>query len=170
MIPEDVIAEILRRTDIVAADRGVPPTQGGGADAQGPVPLSYGEDPVVRGESRAADLSLLRLRGRGRRHHVSREARAPRAFMEAVRFLAERAGVTSPGAAGGPGARRGRRPPAPAGDPPLGAPALPRESARGRGGVRPRHTLAGRGLTPDAGRAVRVGVCPAAVGWRCCAS
>ncbi len=102
MIPEDVIAEILRRTDIVELIGAHLPLRAAGRTHKGLCPFHTEKTPsfVVNPERQIFHCFGCGEGGDAITFLMKHERLG---FMEAVRFLAERAGVSLPAARGGPG-------------------------------------------------------------------
>jgi len=102
VIPEDVIAEILRRTDIVALIGGYVPLRAAGRTHKALCPFHTEKTPsfVVNPERQSFHCFGCGEGGDAITFLMKQERLG---FMEAVRFLAERAGVTIPAPRGGPG-------------------------------------------------------------------
>ena len=102
MIPEDVIAEILRRTDIVELIGGHLPLRAAGRTHKALCPFHTEKTPsfVVNPERQIFHCFGCGEGGDAIAFLMKHERLG---FMEAVRFLAERAGVSLPTTRGGPG-------------------------------------------------------------------
>ncbi len=102
MIPEDVIAEILRRIDIVELIGGYLPLRAAGRTHKALCPFHTEKTPsfVVNPERQIFHCFGCNEGGDAITFLVKHERLS---FMEAVRFLAERAGVSLPATRGGPG-------------------------------------------------------------------
>jgi DNA primase len=102
VIPEDVIAEILRRTDIVELIGAHLPLRAAGRTHKGLCPFHTEKTPsfVVNPERQIFHCFGCREGGDAITFLMKHERLA---FMEAVRFLADRAGVSLPATRGGPG-------------------------------------------------------------------
>ena len=145
MIPEEVIAEILRRTDIVELIGGFLPLRAAGRTHKTLCPFHTEKTPsfIVNPERQIFHCFGCGEGGDAIAFLVKHERLT---FPEAVRTLAERAGVSLPAARGG--------------GPPDGEGRLPllevqrqalehfRENLRGPEGAAARQYLDGRGLTP----------------------
>ena len=101
MIPEDVIAEVLRRTDIVELIGGYLPLKSAGRTHKALCPFHNEKTPsfVVNPERQIFHCFGCGEGGDAIAFLVKHERLS---FLEAVRFLAERAGVSLPAARGGP--------------------------------------------------------------------
>ena len=91
-IPDEEVAQVRAATDIVALIGEHVGAAPAGPPVGRPVPVPRREDPVVQRERRGGPLLLLRLPGLGRRHQLRAGDRALD-FADAVRHLAERAGI-----------------------------------------------------------------------------
>lgn len=102
MIPEDVIAEILRRTDIVELVGAHLPLRAAGRTHKGLCPFHTEKTPsfVVNPERQIFHCFGCGEGGDAITFLMKHERLG---FMEAVRFLADRAGVSLPTTRGGPG-------------------------------------------------------------------
>jgi DNA primase len=102
VIPEDVIAEILRRTDIVELVGAHLPLRAAGRTHKGLCPFHTEKTPsfVVNPERQIFHCFGCGEGGDAITFLMKHERLG---FMEAVRFLADRAGVTLPTTRGGPG-------------------------------------------------------------------
>lgn len=102
MIPEDVIAEVLRRTDIVELIGGHLPLRAAGRTHKALCPFHTEKTPsfVVNPERQIFHCFGCGEGGDAITFLMKHERLG---FMEAVRFLAERAGVPLPVSRGGPG-------------------------------------------------------------------
>jgi DNA primase len=102
VIPEDVIAEILRRTDIVELIGAHLPLRAAGRTHKGLCPFHTEKTPsfVVNPERQIFHCFGCGEGGDAITFLMKHERLA---FMEAVRFLADRAGVSLPATRGGPG-------------------------------------------------------------------
>jgi DNA primase len=102
VIPEDVIAEVLRRTDIVELIGGYLPLKAAGRTHKALCPFHTEKSPsfVVNRERQIFHCFGCGEGGDAIAFLVKHERLS---FLEAVRFLAERAGVSLPAARGGPG-------------------------------------------------------------------
>jgi DNA primase len=102
VIPEDVIAEILRRIDIVELIGGYLPLRAAGRTHKALCPFHTEKTPsfVVNPERQIFHCFGCNEGGDAITFLVKHERLG---FMEAVRFLAERAGVSLPATRGGPG-------------------------------------------------------------------
>lgn len=143
MIPEEVIAEILRRTDIVELIGGHLPLKAAGRTHKALCPFHTEKTPsfVVNPERQIFHCFGCGEGGDAIAFLVKHERLT---FPEAVRTLAERAGVSLPARGGGPSEGEGRLPLLEA-----QRQALEhfRENLRGPEGSAARQYLAGRGLT-----------------------
>jgi DNA primase len=147
VIPEDVIAEIVRRTDIVELIGGYLPLRAAGRTHKGLCPFHTEKTPsfVVNPERQIFHCFGCGEGGDAIAFLMKHERLG---FMEAVRFLAERAGVSLPTTRGGPGP----------GEADSRLPLLEihrlalqhfRENLAGPAGEAARAYLAERGLSPD---------------------
>ena len=102
MIPDDVIAEVLRRTDIVELIGGYLPLKAAGRTHKALCPFHTEKTPsfVVNPERQIFHCFGCGEGGDAIAFLVKHERLS---FLEAVRFLAERAGVSLPAVRGGPG-------------------------------------------------------------------
>ena len=143
MIPEEVIAEILRRTDIVELIGGHLPLKAAGRTHKALCPFHTEKTPsfVVNPERQIFHCFGCGEGGDAIAFLVKHERLT---FPEAVRTLAERAGVALPAWGGGPSEGEGRLPLLE-----VQRQALEhfRENLRGPEGSAARQYLAGRGLT-----------------------
>jgi DNA primase len=145
MIPEEVIAEILRRTDIVELIGGSLPLRAAGRTHKALCPFHTEKTPsfVVNPERQIFHCFGCGEGGDAIAFLVKHERLT---FPEAVRTLAERAGVSLPARGGGPSEGEGRLPLLEAQRQAL---EYFRENLRGQEGSVARQYLAGRGLTPE---------------------
>jgi DNA primase len=106
VIPDDVIAEVLRRTDIVDLIAGYLPLKAAGRTQKALCPFHTEKTPsfVVNPERQIFHCFGCGEGGDAIAFLVKHERMS---FLEAVRFLAERAGVSLPAARGGPGPGEG---------------------------------------------------------------
>jgi len=143
VIPEDVIAEILRRTDIVELIGGYLPLKAAGRTHKALCPFHTEKTPsfIVNPERQIFHCFGCGEGGDAIAFLVKHERLT---FPEAVRTLAERAGVSLPARGGGPSEGEGRLPLLE-----VQRQALEhfRENLRGPEGSAARQYLAGRGLT-----------------------
>jgi len=143
VIPEEVIAEILRRTDIVELIGGHLPLKAAGRTHKALCPFHTEKTPsfVVNPERQIFHCFGCGEGGDAIAFLVKHERLT---FPEAVRTLAERAGVSLPAWGGGPSEGEGRLPLLE-----VQRQALDhfRENLRGPEGSAARQYLAGRGLT-----------------------
>ena len=102
MIPDDVIAEVLRRTDLVELIAGYLPLKAAGRTHKALCPFHTEKTPsfVVNPERQIFHCFGCGEGGDAIAFLVKHERLS---FLEAVRFLAERAGVSLPASRGGPG-------------------------------------------------------------------
>ena len=147
MIPEPVVAEILRRTDIVELIGGVLPLKAAGRAHKALCPFHTEKTPsfIVNPERQIFHCFGCGEGGDAITFLVKHERLT---FPEAVRYLAERAGVSLPAARGGGGPAEGE------GrlhllDVQRQALEHFRENLRGPEGSVAREYLRGRGLTPE---------------------
>ena len=100
----ELLDEIRARVGHRRAGRPVGEAQEGRRELEGALPLPRREDAVLHRQPEEGHLPLLRLRGGRRRLQLPACARTGSTFPEAVRVLAQRAGVALPD-----GRRRARR-------------------------------------------------------------
>jgi len=156
VIPEDVIAEILRRTDIVELIGGYLPLRAAGRTHKALCPFHTEKTPsfVVNPERQIFHCFGCGEGGDAIAFLVKHE-RLP--FLDAVRTLAERAGVSLPTRGGGASEGEGRLPLLE-----VQRQALEyfRQNLRGPEGSAARQYLAGRGLTPELIERFQLGCAP----------